>query len=126
MMKENFKMAKKRFYGVAGINGYGVYNDYEKVLEARPYVRGFMVKGFPYYREAKAYAVDTYKQSVYGATDVDGTYEIKRMNRFYYKDPVHRQKRYGVSHRKSDEGSFTEKRICPFSIGIRDSDEYNI
>lgn len=119
-------MAKKRFYGVAGINGYGVYNDYEKVLEARPYVRGFMVKGFPYYREAKAYAVDTYKQSVYGATDVDGTYEIKRMNRFYYKDPVHRQKRYGVSHKKSDKGSFTEKRICPFSIGIRDSDEYNI
>lgn len=119
-------MAKKRFYGVAGINGYGVYNDYEKVLEARPYVRGFMVKGFPYFREAKTYAVDTYKQSVYGATDVDGTYEIKRMNRFYYKDPVHRQKRYGVSHRKSDEGSFTEKRICPFSIGIRDSDEYNI
>lgn len=41
-------MAKKRFYGVAGINGYGVYNDYGKVLESKPYIRGFKVKGFPF------------------------------------------------------------------------------
>ena len=41
-------MAKKRFYGVAGTNGYGVFDDYGKVLKSRPYVKGFMLKGFPY------------------------------------------------------------------------------
>lgn len=111
-------MAKKNFYGVAGINGYGVYSDYDKVLGAKPYIKGFMVKGFQYYREAKTYAIDTYKQSVYGMNDIDGTYEIRRMNRFYRKDPLHGQKRYGRSYRKSDDGSHREKRIRPFSIGI--------
>lgn len=111
-------MAKKRFYGVAGSNGYGVYNDYERVLRARPYVRGFLVKGFPYYKEAERYAVNAYKRSVYGTTDIDITYEIKRMNRFYYKDKVCGQRRHGRSCRKSDEGSLVEEHICPFSIGI--------
>lgn len=111
-------MAKKRFYGVAGSNGYGVYNDYERVLRARPYVRGFLVKGFPYYKEAERYAVDAYKQSAYGTADIDITYEIKRMNRFYYKDPVRGQRRYGRSCRESNGGSLVEERICPFSIGI--------
>lgn len=111
-------MSKKRFYGVAGINGYGVYNDYERVLESRPYVRGFMVKGFPYYKEAERYAIDTYKQTVYGTTDINGRYEIRRVNRFYRKDPVRGQRRHERSYGKSDEGSPIEKRICPFSVGI--------
>lgn len=111
-------MAKKRFYGVAGSNGYGVYNDYERVLRAKPYVRGFLVKGFPYYKEAERYAVDAYKQSVYGTIDIDITYEIKRMNRFYYKNKVSRQTRHVRSYRKNDGESLVEERICPFSIGI--------
>lgn len=120
MMRENFKMAKKRFYGVAGINGYGVYNNYEKVLEARPYIRGFMVKGFPYFREAKTYAVDTYKQSVYGTTDIDGTYEIKRINRFYRKNPAKEQKSQCTPHKTNYTDNSTKIHIIPFTIDIKD------
>lgn len=35
-----------KFYAVAGFNGYGVYNDYEKVLESQQYIWGFKVKSF--------------------------------------------------------------------------------
>lgn len=110
-------MAKKRFYGVAGTNGYGVFDDYGKVLKSRPYVKGFMLKGFPYCREAKMYAVDTYKQLVYGTAGVNSTYEIKRMNRFYHKNPVREQKRYRSPSKRRYNESPSEKRICPFFIG---------
>lgn len=111
-------MAKKKFYGVAGINGYGVYNNYNKVLESRPYVKGFMVKGFPYCREAKIYAVDTYKQLAYGTADVNGTYEIRRINRFYHKNSIRGQKNYRNPSKRRYSESSVEKSICPFFIGI--------
>ena len=38
-------MAKK-FYGIAGTNGYGVYDDYDKVLGSRKYVKGYKIKSF--------------------------------------------------------------------------------
>ena len=110
-------MAKKRFYGVAGTNGYGVYDDYNKVLEARPYIKGFMVKGFPYYKDAERYSIETYKRLVYGTIDVNGTYEIRRMNRFYRKNLVRGQKNVR-DYKKSGDVGLAEKRICPFSIVI--------
>lgn len=111
-------MAKKRFYGVAGINGYGLYNDYGKVLESKPYIQGFMVKGFPYCLEAKMYAINTYKQLAYGATDINGSYEIKRMNRFYHKNPMRGQKCQGKTYKEKTDDNRSEKRIRPFFIGI--------
>lgn len=52
-------MAKK-FYGVAGTNGYGVYDNYSKVLKAREYIKGYKVKSFKNLGDAEAYAVDMY------------------------------------------------------------------
>ena len=105
-------MAKKRFYGVAGVNGYGVYNDYSKVLDSKSRINGFKVKGFPYYREARAYAINTYKQITYGSTDIYGTYNIKRLNRFYRKNPAREQNIQNRSH----DTSHAETRIVPFTI----------
>lgn len=111
-------MAKKRFYGVAGINGYGVYNDYGKVLESKPYIRGFKVKGFLYCLEAKVYAINAYKQLAYGATDINGSYEIKRMNRFYHKNPMRGENFQGKAYTEKNDDDRSEKHIRPFFIGI--------
>lgn len=37
---------KWKFYAVAGFNGYGVYNDYDKILDSKKYIIGFKVKSF--------------------------------------------------------------------------------
>ena len=111
-------MAKKRFYGIAGMNGYGVYNDYNKVLEAKPYVKGFKLKGFTYYKEARNYAVNTYKQLAYGTTDICGTYNVKRMNRFYRKNPIREQKTHDRLYRERDDNNITKTLIAPFTVNI--------
>lgn len=77
-------MAKKRFYGVAGENGYGVYNNYEKVIKCQPYVRKFKVKGFDTFEHAKEFANDTYFRLQYGAQDFFHIDQISQLNWFYY------------------------------------------
>lgn len=111
-------MAKKRFYGVAGTNGYGVYNDYDKVLEAKPYVQGFRVKGFPYYREARTYATDTYKRLAYGRSDVCGTYDVRRMNRFYHRNPAREQKIQDRMCKEIVDKRLIKDCIVPFTVNI--------
>lgn len=49
-----------KFYAVAGFNGYGVYNDYRKVLESKKYIMGFKVKSFIDYGIALRYAKEMY------------------------------------------------------------------
>lgn len=111
-------MAKKRFYGVAGLNGYGVYNDYNKVLEAKPYIKSFMIKGFPYYQEARHYAINTYKNLAYGSSEICGIYNIKRMNRFYYKNPIREQSIQDRLHEKNNDNE-TKTHIAPFTVNIK-------
>lgn len=52
---------EKKFYGIAGTNGYGVYDDYEKVLKSRGYIKEYKVKSFKNLIDAKRYAVETYE-----------------------------------------------------------------
>lgn len=82
-------MAKK-FYGIAGTNGYGVYDNYNKVLESRGYVKGYKVKSFKDLREAERYAVDTYKGLQNGASDFYKIDPLARLNWFYYQKPAKR------------------------------------
>lgn len=61
-------MAKK-FYGIAGTNGYGVYDDYGKVLKSRKYVKKYNVKSFKNLKDAEKYAVETYEMLQNGASN---------------------------------------------------------
>lgn len=51
---------KKEYYGVAGTNGYGVYNNYTKVMLSKPYIKKYKVKGFSTFIEARNYAIKTH------------------------------------------------------------------
>ena len=37
-------MKRRKYYGVAGSNGYGVYDNYDRVLESRPFITEFTIK----------------------------------------------------------------------------------
>ena len=127
-------MAKTRFYGVAGTNGYGVFDDYDKVLEKKPYIKHFKIKGFRYYDEAESYAINTYKQLVYSESNAIRTCEVRRRNRFYHGSLSRNQNRErsffdNYSKDKSinsdsnyknnaDDHSNFRPLIQPFSIGI--------
>lgn len=53
-------MKKKKYYGVTGTNGYGVYNDYTKVMLSKPYIKKYKVKSFGTFIEARNYAIETH------------------------------------------------------------------
>ena len=83
-MREVYKMAKK-YYGIAGENGYGVFNDYDKVLEIRGSIRKYKIKGFNWWKEAKLYATNEFHSLQDGVNKVPLIAEIKRTNYFYRK-----------------------------------------
>ncbi|MFI3172203.1 MAG: viroplasmin family protein [Eubacteriales bacterium] len=68
-------MKKEKYYGVAGTNGCGVYDDYSKAEDARCYIKGFKVKKFNDYDEAKEWAQD----------EAEFAYVNKKVNWFHYK-----------------------------------------
>lgn len=72
---------KWKFYAVAGFNGYGVYNDYDKVLESKEYINGFKVKSFIDKGAAQRYAKQKY-------------YEMQ-IQRYHIFHPVRRDNEYG-------------------------------
>lgn len=55
-------MDPKVFYSVFGINGFGVYTDYEKVLKAKQYLNAFNCKKHKTYLDAKSYAIASYNE----------------------------------------------------------------
>ncbi len=70
-----------KFYAVAGFNGYGVYNDYRKVLESKKYIMGFKVKSFIDYGIALRYAKEMY-------------YDLQ-IQKFSILHPVLHEEKYG-------------------------------
>lgn len=47
-----------KYYGLYGNNGLGVYDNWNKVLTSRCYIKGNCVKSFCTYNEAKEFAID--------------------------------------------------------------------
>lgn len=109
-------MAKKRFYGVAGINGYGVYDNYDRVLKTRPFVTAFTIKKFKDYDEAKVFALDEYERlqdGTLGSYDIE---EINEKNWFYYRERIN--KFPGQTEYESEIGTDVKQKIRPFTVGI--------
>ena len=80
----------KRYYGICGDNGLGVYNNYDFVLKARPYLARYQIKGFATFSLAKGYAVAEYnsRQDQYSKA---GTFDINcpmKLNWTYYRNTL--------------------------------------
>lgn len=50
-------MSKKKYYGVYGRNGGGIYNDWHHVMKSRPYIHGGKEKGFPDKKRAVEFVI---------------------------------------------------------------------
>lgn len=117
-------MKKKKYYGVAGVDGYGVYDDYDSILGAKPFITSVMIKEFGDFNEAKVFAVNTCEGLQDGTSDL---YEIKKLdekNKFYRRELV--EGSFGSERDKIDvstDNNFFEtddrkRKIQPFIIGI--------
>lgn len=84
-MKKN---NQNKFYAVAGVNGRGVYDDYDEVMNSRKYIASFKCKRLKGFDEAKSYAEDMY-WDLQGDNFFDYSVpEIKRVNYFYYRKKI--------------------------------------
>lgn len=81
-------MTKKKYYGVAGRNGYGVYNNYGKVMADKTFVVGFKVKGFWDFAGAKRWAEEAYNEYQENEKYTYEIDEIVKINWYYYKQIV--------------------------------------
>ncbi len=105
-------MARKKYYGVAGANGYGVYDKYQRVLDSRPFITKFTIKSFRDFSEAKTFAINTYEEF---QNEEIGSYEIEKIdekNWFYYRKPIEKA---GV---QGPMGDGSEQWIRPFFVGV--------
>ena len=77
---------RKNYYAIAGSNGYGAYNNYEKVLKSREYVKKYKCKGCNTFEEAKEMAFQLFSE-IRGPISVGKVLEpIVTMNWFYRTD----------------------------------------
>lgn len=109
-------MKRKKYYGVAGSNGYGVYDNYNRVLKSRPFITAFTVKKFKDFDEAKVFALDEYDRLQDGAL---GSYEIEEINEknwFYRRELIDKSTR--LREDMSDTRTDVKNRIRPFMIGV--------
>lgn len=115
---------KKKFYGVAGVNGYGVYDNYKGVLKNREYVKAHHVKGFQTYADAETYAYDTYNKLQEGQPDFYRIEKIDRTNWFFHRKNIHLHpliKEEGIVNGEGNPSymSSGQSVIKPFLVGIR-------
>lgn len=79
------KYKRKKYYAVAGVNAYGVYDNYEKVMESSRYIACFKCKKFDSFEDAKDAAEDMYWDMQGKNLDMYSISEIKRINRCYFR-----------------------------------------
>lgn len=107
---------RRMYYGVAGSNGYGVYNNYNRMLDSRPFITAFTVKKFKDFDEAKVFALDEFARLRDGEL---GSYEIEELDE---KNWLYRRKLIDRSTGSREDRSGTKidvkERIQPFTIGI--------
>ena len=81
-------MKNEKFYGVVGVNAYGVYNDYEKVIESKKYIAKFRTKKFNAFENAKLWAEDAYEELQRGVYYDYEIPEITKINWCYYRRKI--------------------------------------
>lgn len=109
-------MKRKKYYGVAGSNGYGVYDNYDRVLKSRPFITAFTVKKFKDFDEAKVFALDEYDRLQDGEL---GSYQIEDINEknwFYRRELI--DKNPGRTEYTLEIGTDVKQNIRPFTVGI--------
>lgn len=79
---------KKKYYGVAGVNGCGVYDNYDGASETKRYLAKWKNKSFDTFDKAKEWAEDTYYDLQSGVIYDYSIEEIQRMNWIYYRKRV--------------------------------------
>ena len=109
-------MNRKKYYGVAGDNGYGVYNRYDKVLESKPFITRFKLKGFRDFDEAKVFALNTYEEL---QDETIGQYQIEELDKqnWFYRRELIDDKTESKENTECAAG-YAGQRIKPFSVGI--------
>lgn len=79
---------KRKYYGVAGVNGYGVYDDYEKALVSRMYIKSCKVKKWGNFELAKEWAEQTYQDLQLNDWQEYRIEKIEKVNWVYYRKKV--------------------------------------
>lgn len=79
------KTNRTYYYGVAGINGYGVYTDYDRALDAQNFLYASRVKKYLTFEDAKFWAIERFwglQNPMKFFIDID---PIGKTNWTYYK-----------------------------------------
>lgn len=76
---------KTRYYAIAGVNGYGVYDDYDKVLSQRKFLAEFKIKRCQTFDIAKGWAEEMFYEFQDDITIVQNINIINRMNWTYFR-----------------------------------------
>lgn len=75
----------RKYYGVAGTRGYGVYNNWNQAKSARRYTPHYKVKSEKDFDKAKEYAKDKFDELQNGRKDGFYIEDITSVNVFYTK-----------------------------------------
>ena len=75
----------RKYYGVAGTRGYGVYNNWYQARNARRYTPHYKVKGEKDFEKAKAFAKDKFDELQNGRKEGYYIEDITSENVFYTK-----------------------------------------
>ena len=78
----------RKYYGVAGTRGYGVYTNWNQAKSARRHTPQYKVKGEKDFDKAKAYAKDKFDELQNGRKDRFYIEDITSVNVFYTKRDV--------------------------------------
>lgn len=76
----------RKYYGVAGTRGYGVYTNWNQAKSARRHTPQYKVKGEKDFDKAKAYAKDKFDELQNGRKDRFYIEDITSVNVFYNQD----------------------------------------
>ena len=83
---------KTKFYAIYGKNGLGIYTDYEKVLEARNYIKnGFKVKAYKNREEACRECIQGYNDLQEEWQDCYREEQIESNNYTLYRKQIRKQ-----------------------------------
>lgn len=79
---------KENYYGVAGVNGYGVYDAYETAVVSKRYMPCWKIKKQKSFELAKEWAEQTYQDLQLNHWQGYKIEEIEKVNWVYYRKKV--------------------------------------